>query len=100
MGCSTAELREKDVISAQDGKKLGFISDFEIDASCGKITAILVSPFAGTFCFPGSRNEYRIPWDKIQCIGEDAVLVCPGDWSSGCETCQGTRRRKRGGWLF
>ena len=99
MGCSTAELRTKDVISTKDGKKLGFITDFEIDVNCGKIIAVLVSPVAGCFCFQTGKNEYRIPWEKIECIGEDTVLVCPGDWCNGCETCQGGRKKKFG-WFF
>ena len=99
MACNTAELREKDVILVKDGKKLGFITDFEIDVSSGRITAVIVSPMSGYFCFPGGKNEYRIPWEKIDCIGEDAVLVCAGDWYSGCETCKETRKRKCG-WFF
>lgn len=100
MGCNTAELKEKDVISTKDGRKLGFITDFEIDVSCGKIIAIFVSPFVGCFNFQGPKNEFRIPWEKIECIGEDAILVCPGEWSNGCETCQTGHRRKKSGWFF
>ena len=96
MGCNTAELREKDVISTKDGRKLGYITEFEIDVSCGKILAILVSsPSCGFFARPW-QNELRIPWDKIECIGEDAVLVCAGEWMNGCESCgtgQGKKKR-------
>ncbi len=98
MACNTAELREKDVISTKDGRKLGFITDFEIDVTCGKICAVIVSPCGGYFAF--SKGEVRIPWDKIECIGEDAILVCPGEWSVGCETCQNTQKKRRNGWLW
>ena len=94
MGCNTAELREKDVISIKDGRKLGYITDFEIEVACGKISAILVSNSCGGFFGPIGKNEYCIPWEKIECIGEDAVLVCEGDWMNGCETC-GTGHGKK-----
>ena len=100
MGCNSAELREKDVISKKDGRKLGFITDFDIDVSCGKIIAIFVAPFGGCFNFQGPKNEFRIPWEKIECIGEDAILVCPGEWSNGCETCQMSHRKRKSGWFF
>ncbi len=100
MGCSTAELRVKDVILTKDGRKLGYVTDFEIDPTCGKIAALLVSSVSGGFCFRGGKSEYRIPWDKIECIGEDAILVCPGEWSSGCQTCGECPPKKRGGWLW
>lgn len=99
MGCNTAELREKDVISTKDGRRLGFITDFEIDVTCGKILAILVSAPSSCFSFQAGKNDYRIPWDKIECIGEDAVLVCHGEWMNGCETC-GVPKKKKCGWFW
>ncbi len=97
MGCNTAELRQKDVISTKDGRRLGYITDFEIDVTCGKICTIIVSPCQSPFAFAGGREAYRIPWEKIDCIGEDAVLICPGEWSEGCETCcDGHGKRKFG----
>lgn len=100
MGCNTAELREKDVVSTCDGRKLGFITDFEIDINCGKICAIFVTPLGGCFNFQSARNELRIPWEKIECIGEDAILIAPGEWGNACETCPGGRRRKKIGWFL
>ncbi len=97
MACNTAELREKDVISTKDGRKLGFITDFEIDVTCGRICAVIVSPCGGCFGFGFSKGEVRIPWEKIDCIGEDAILVCPGEWSVGCETCQNGGGKKKSG---
>jgi len=100
MGCNTAELREKDVISTKDGRKLGYITDFEIDVSCGKILAILVSSPSQRLFWHSERCDYRIPWEKIECIGEDAVLVCQGDWMNGCETCRTGQDKKKSGWFL
>ena len=69
----TSCLREIDVINVCDGKRLGWVCDFEIDGACGKICAVFVSE--KLFGFSGNKNTLRLPWDKIKCIGEDAILV-------------------------
>ncbi len=99
MGCHSDELKEKEVICAKDGKRLGSITSFEIDVSCGTILAVFVSSSSGG-CFSAAKNEYRIPWDKIECIGEDAILVCSGEWCSPCDSCRMSHRKKRVGWFF
>jgi len=72
--CSTADLREKDVINVCDGCRLGCPEDFEVDMGCGKIIALIVVGDCSMLGF-GKRDTFVIPWDKIQCIGEDTVLV-------------------------
>ena len=87
MGCRTGDMREKAVISVCDGRCLGSICDYEIDPCCGKIEAIFVSGTSGRF-FAGRGGEVRIPWDKIQQIGADAILVdVPADSGNSCECC-------------
>lgn len=74
MGCTTLDLREKSVINVCNGQKLGCVAELEIDTECGKVTAIIVSPesfISMVFC----KNQIRVPWDKIQRIGRDAILV-------------------------
>ncbi|MCT4592912.1 MAG: YlmC/YmxH family sporulation protein [Anaeromicrobium sp.] len=72
---STAELREKEIINMSDGKKLGFISDIEINLEKGRVVSVVVpteGKFLGIF---GKYNEYVIPWREINKIGVDVVLV-------------------------
>jgi len=72
--CSTCELKDKEVINLCDGRRLGYISDFEIELCTGRITAIYVPEDGGYFGF--KRGEkIVIPWENIQTIGEDAILV-------------------------
>ena len=71
--CSTADLREKDVINVCDGTRLGCPEDFEVDIACGKIIALIVVGECSLFGF--KKDIFLVPWDKIQCIGEDTVLV-------------------------
>lgn len=71
---STCDLREKEIINLCDGTKLGCPSDFEFDSCDGKITAIIISRPCG-FLGMGKGRDLIIPWHKIECIGEDAILV-------------------------
>ena len=70
----TASLSEKCVINLADGKNLGYACDVKFDTSCGKIVAIVVPTEQGIFSF-GKDEVLVIPWEKVECIGEDAVLV-------------------------
>jgi YlmC/YmxH family sporulation protein len=69
------DFQTKDVINIVDGKKLGQISDIELDLRGGRIDAIVV-PSPGRFFgfFPGG-TDIVIPWRAIVKIGADVVLV-------------------------
>ncbi|MBQ8370250.1 MAG: YlmC/YmxH family sporulation protein [Clostridia bacterium] len=89
---NTSCLRELDVINICTGQRLGWLCDFEIDGSCGKICAVFVSDTV--FSFTGQKNAFRIPWEKIVCIGEDAILVDCGQDAGRCreEKCRTGKR--------
>lgn len=71
----TSDLKVKEVINIIDGKRLGAISDIEIDVETGKLTSIVV-PGNGRFLGLFGRNEdVVIPWEKISKIGFDVILV-------------------------
>ena len=72
--CSTAQLRDREIINLCDGARLGYAEDFEFDLTNGCITALLLADDRGVFRF-SKCEEFRIPWDKIECIGEDTILV-------------------------
>ena len=71
-----SELRLKDVIDINKGKKLGYIEDIEIDPEEGKIQAFIV-PNNENFLIKifTKNNEVTINWDDITQIGEDVILV-------------------------
>lgn len=85
------ELECKDVVSLCDGRFLGRITDVELDTECGKTTAVYLSP--GGFWSAG-KDEIRIPWEDIRCIGEDAVLV---EYRKEC-SC-GSRKGRKNSWF-
>ena len=83
-----SELRCKEVICLADGRRLGYITDLEIDLSCGKIVALIL-PGPGKFKSLLSNGEYRVPWQEIASIGADLILV------NRCEQLCNDRKRER-----
>jgi YlmC/YmxH family sporulation protein len=71
----SSDFRQKEVINISDGKRLGFVSDVEIDLEEGKIDAIILPGVGKLFGLLGKDNEFVIPWEKITKIGEDIILV-------------------------
>ncbi len=70
-----SELREREVVNVNDGRRLGTIRDLDLDLEKGTVKAIIV-PAAGRIWGKLSRTQsYIIPWDKIVKIGIDTILV-------------------------
>ncbi len=85
---SGENFRDKEVINSHDGRRLGCVTDIEFDVCDGRITAIVVptkNGFLGYGC-----EEIVIPWEKIQKIGEDIILVD----AEGCTPPPKPPRRK------
>ena len=89
--CSTVDLRYKEVINLCDGARLGCAQDFEIDVTSGRIVALVIAGDGGIFGF-SKKEDIIIPWEKIQCIGEDTVLVRLEQ--SEVQVCVRDRRKK------
>lgn len=70
-----SEFRQKEVINIADGRRLGFVSDVEVNLEDGRIEAIVIPGGGRFFGFIGKDNEYVIPWDRIRKVGEDIILV-------------------------
>lgn len=86
MTCRIVELRHKEVISAGDGARLGFVDDVEIDTCNARLVAIVIYGRFRFLSIFGKRNDITISWEKIKLIGEDTILV-------DC-TCPPRRKRK------
>ena len=71
---STVELRELEVINLCGGERLGYACELEVDLDCGEILSLII-PIECGISFFSRREEYIIPWNRIECIGEDAILV-------------------------
>ena len=69
------ELRRKEVINVSDGGRLGFVGDVELHLPEGQTAALIVFGPARFFGPFGKGEEYYIPWDCIQRIGDDIILI-------------------------
>jgi len=70
-----SDFQTKDVINIVDGKKLGQISDIELDLRAGRIEAVVVPSGGRFFGLFGGGEDIVIPWRSIVKIGADVVLV-------------------------
>ncbi len=68
------QLKRKDVINLCDGSRLGCFTEIEFDTCSGQICAVVLSRGSGLLSF-SKDSALILPWSKIECIGEDAVLV-------------------------
>ncbi len=68
-------LKDKEVISVTDGRRLGFVIDAEIDHSSGRIISIILPPPGKYFTLFSGKENCRIPWECIERIGNDIILV-------------------------
>ncbi len=69
------DFRQKEVINLADGARLGYVFDAEIDKENGTIKALIIPGQGKVLGLFGKDNEYVIPWEKIQKIGDDIVLI-------------------------
>lgn len=75
MQCRIRGLRCKEVINICDGSRLGFVSDVDIKVPEGQVVAIVVNGPARFFGLFGRGEEFYIPWECIQRIGDDIILI-------------------------
>lgn len=67
-------LRQKEVININDASRMGYVADVEVSLQKGEIEAIIVPGKMKLFQF-GKKDDVVIPWEKIEMIGEDIILV-------------------------
>lgn len=71
-----SELCEKEIVNMKDGAILGRIGDLELDASAASVKAMIVPGRLKCFGLLGREENVVIPWEKIEIIGCDTILVC------------------------
>ena len=71
-----SELRTKEVVNVEDGRRLGKVMDLEFCVATSEVTALVVP--AETSLLQSLRGEKCgtvIPWANICRIGDDVILV-------------------------
>ncbi|MCT2538048.1 YlmC/YmxH family sporulation protein [Aquibacillus koreensis] len=74
-----SDLQIKDIIMIEDGRKLGNITDLEIDVDKGKIIYLIIGAKGKMMGLFGKEEEITIPWENIVTIGSDVILVKKAD---------------------
>lgn len=72
---TVGELCKKEVVNVLDGTCFGFAEDILIDTETRKAAAVIVRGKPKFFGFFGEKEDISIGWDKIEKVGEDAILV-------------------------
>lgn len=75
MNCRLTDIRHKEVISACDGCRIGFVDDVIVDTKCAKIVSLVIFGRSSFLGFIGKCEDYIIPWEKIELIGEDTIII-------------------------
>ena len=87
-----SELRTKEVIDVQDGRRLGKVMDLEFSVEDSRVTA-LVAPSETSFLqsLRGEKCGLVIPWEDVRRIGDDVILVTTHshpEYGPGCSCWQ------------
>lgn len=69
------ELCEKEVVQLQNGACLGKADDLELDPQTAQVTSLVLLGRPRLFGLMGRDETLTIPWEEIETIGLDAVLV-------------------------
>lgn len=89
MSIKLTQLQCKEVICVENGQRLGFVEDVQIEVPEGRVASLTV-PGPGKLLGLGtSHHDYCIPWDCIRKIGPDIILV-----DVQPETCRVSRPKR------
>jgi YlmC/YmxH family sporulation protein len=78
MNCCFEDLRNKEIIHLKTGSKIGFVDDVIFETRTAKVCDLVVHGRARFFGLFGREEDYLIPWEDIEIIGEDTILVSSG----------------------
>ncbi|MFC0473092.1 YlmC/YmxH family sporulation protein [Halalkalibacter kiskunsagensis] len=71
-----SELQVKDIVNMDNGKRLGHLTDLEINLTTGAIEALVINGSGKMMgLFGKDSEEIVVPWKNIIRIGSDVILV-------------------------
>ena len=62
------------MVCVEDGTRLGYVGDVEIDTQNAQLKSIVIYGKM-RWLFFGRGEDIVVPWEEIQIIGEDTILV-------------------------
>ena len=75
MNTSFNSLRCKEVVNIRDGCRLGYIDDIIFDSDSGMICEVEIPCKGRMFGFFSRGESICIPWNAIERIGDDIIIV-------------------------
>lgn len=75
-----SELKQREVININDGKRLGIVYDVEIDMEKGKIDAIVIPGTGRVLGLFSRESDIVVSWENIKKIGMDVILIDGGGY--------------------
>lgn len=69
------DLSEKDIIQIRTGENLGRVDDILFDEGSAKMQSLILHGRGHLFGLLGYDEDLIIPWDAIQNIGADVIMV-------------------------
>ena len=72
-----SDIMEKEIINVKNGKKLGFITDIDLDGENGKVSSFSITGSSGNFFSRGAEID-TVFWRDILRIGCDTIIVSIG----------------------
>ena len=72
-----SDIMEKEIINVKNGKKLGFITDIDLDVETGKVSSFSITGSSGNFFSRGAEID-TVFWRDILRIGCDTIIVSIG----------------------
>ncbi len=88
LNCRFSDLKHKEVISAVDGSRIGYVDDLIVDTKLACIVSFVIFGRSGFLGIFGKCEDYIIPWEKIELIGEDTIII-------SCRTPKPVKRRRK-----
>ncbi|PSL50762.1 YlmC/YmxH family sporulation protein [Salsuginibacillus halophilus] len=70
-----SDLQTKDIVSMVSGRRLGHVSDVDINVATGFVESLVVGGAPKMLGWLQKEGEWVIPWSDIVKIGNDVILV-------------------------
>lgn len=77
-----SDLSFREVIDLDSGRRLGRVRDALVDGDTGKISALIVPGRLRCLGLLGREEELVLPWETLERLGEDILLVRRGKANS------------------
>lgn len=75
-----SEIKQREVININDGKRLGIVYDVEIDMDNGRIDAIVIPGTGRILGLFSKESDIVVSWENIKKIGTDVILIDGGGY--------------------